>query len=127
MLVLVQGWVFTFKTTQFFLHFIMDYVIMITVILSFRNRGTEDIFDGVDTRAARRVCPHSLWRVARRKLDQINRVRDVRELIIPPGNRLERLRKDREGEYSIRINDQYRICFRWENEDAKEIEIVDYH
>ncbi|MFC2174107.1 type II toxin-antitoxin system RelE/ParE family toxin, partial [Acidobacteriota bacterium] len=61
------------------------------------------------------------------KLDQLNRVRDLQELAVPPGNRLESLRGDRQGQYSIRINDQYRICFRWEAGDAFEVEITDYH
>ena len=65
--------------------------------------------------------------MARRKLDQINRVSDIRELAVPPGNRLERLRGSRSGQYSIRINDQYRICFRWEAGYADEVEIADYH
>jgi proteic killer suppression protein len=60
-------------------------------------------------------------------LDQLNRVRELRELVIPPGNRLERLRGDRQGQHSIRINDQFRVCFRWEAEDAYEVEIADYH
>jgi proteic killer suppression protein len=60
-------------------------------------------------------------------LDQINRVRALQDLAIPPGNRLERLRGDRAGQYSIRINQQYRICFRWETEHAYEVEIADYH
>ncbi|HKO29749.1 MAG TPA: type II toxin-antitoxin system RelE/ParE family toxin [Nitrospiraceae bacterium] len=76
---------------------------------------------------ARRVCPRTLWQVVRRKLDQINRVRDLRELAVPRGNRLERLHGDRGGQHSIRINDQYRICFRWEAGDAYEVEISDYH
>ncbi|MEK6285954.1 MAG: type II toxin-antitoxin system RelE/ParE family toxin [Acidobacteriota bacterium] len=76
---------------------------------------------------ARRTCPKSLWAAARRKLDQLNRVRDILELAIPPGNRLERLRRDRAGQHSIRINDQYRICFRWEKGYADEVEIADYH
>ncbi|MBT4500676.1 MAG: plasmid maintenance system killer protein [Gemmatimonadetes bacterium] len=97
------------------------------MINSFRNRGTEDLFDGRDTRAAQRICPRILWPIARRKLDQINRVRDLRDLTIPPGNRLERLRGDRAGQHSIRINNQYRICFRWETANAHEVEIVDYH
>jgi proteic killer suppression protein len=65
--------------------------------------------------------------VARRKLDQLNRVRDLQELAAPPGNRLERLRGDRQGQYSIRINDQYRVCFYWRSGDADEVEIADYH
>ncbi len=97
------------------------------MIRSFKNRGTEAVFDGTDTSAARRVCPRRLWGVARRKLDQINRVREVNELAVPPGNRLERLRGERRGQYSIRINEQYRICFWWEGEDATEVEITDYH
>lgn len=68
-----------------------------------------------------------LWSVARRKLTQLNRVRDLRELSVPPGNRLERLRGDRVEQHSIRINDQYRICFRWENGYADDVEVTDYH
>jgi len=98
-----------------------------SVIRTFRGQGTEDVFDGLDTSAARKVCPRTLWQIARRKLDQINRVRDVRELAMPPGNRLERLRRDRTGQHSIRINDQYRICFEWEDGHAHEVEITDYH
>jgi len=97
------------------------------VIRSFADRGTEEIFDGVDSEMARKTCPRSLWKVARRKLDQINRVKDLVELAVPPGNRLERLRADRSGQHSIRINDQYRVCFRWEAGDAYEVEIADYH
>ena len=97
------------------------------MIRSFRDRGTEDVFDGADTRAARRTCPRTLWTVARRKLDQINRVQELRELAVPPGNRLESLRGERRGQHSIRINDQYRICFRWEAGHADEVEITDYH
>ena len=97
------------------------------MIRSFRDLGTEAIFDGLDSPAARRVCPRQLWAVAQRKLDQINRVRSVSELALPPGNRLGRLRGERQGQFSIRINDQYRICFRWEGEYATEVEITDYH
>jgi len=97
------------------------------VLRSFRDRGTEDVFDGSATGVARRTCPRALWPTARRKLDQINRVRDVRELAVPPGNHLERLRGARSGQYSIRINDQYRICFHWERGYADEVEITDYH
>ena len=91
------------------------------------GQGSEDIFDGIDNPIARRVCPRILWQVARRKLDQINRVRDLSELAVPRGYRLERLRGDRDGQHSIRINDQYRICFRWEAGNAYEAEIADYH
>lgn len=76
---------------------------------------------------ARRVCQRSVWSIAQRKLDQIHRVEALHDLGIPPGNRLERLSGERKGQYSIRINDQYRICFRWEGNDAYEVEITDYH
>ncbi len=97
------------------------------MINSFADGATEDLFLGVDSRRARRSCPQALWPVVRRKLDQLNRVKDLPELRIPPGNRLERLRGDREGQHSIRINEQYRICFRWEESDAYEVEVTDYH
>jgi len=97
------------------------------VIRSFRDRGTEDVFDGATSAAAERTCPKAIWAVARRKLDQVNRVREVRELSVPPGNRLEPLRGVRAGQHSIRINTQYRVCFRWEAGDAYEVEITDYH
>ena len=97
------------------------------MIRSFADRATEDIFDGRETRQARRRLPVSIWPVARRKLTQINRVGDLRELSIPPGNRLERLAGDREGQHSIRINSQYRICFSWEAGYADDVEITDYH
>src|SRR3990172_7127370 len=106
---------------------ITNAIIMYFVIASFGNRGTQDIFDGADTPAARRTCPRVLWPVAKRKLDQINRVREMRELAAPPGNHLERLRGNRRGEHSIRINERYRICFRWESDHANEVEITDYH
>lgn len=69
----------------------------------------------------------ALWPVARRKLTQLNRVRDRAELRVPPGNRLERLRGDRAGQHGIRINDQYRVCFRWEEGHADQVEVTDYH
>ena len=97
------------------------------MIRSFADRGTEDIFNGADTRVARATCPKQLWPIARRKLDQLNRVAALRELSVPPGNRLERLRRDRVGQHSIRINEQFRVCFRWNKEYADEVEITDYH
>ena len=97
------------------------------MIQSFRSQGTEDVFDGRNSQAARRCCPRVLWETAQRKLDQVNRVREVDELAIPPGNRLERLRGERKDQYSIRINQQFRICFKWEDDHAYEVEIVDYH
>lgn len=97
------------------------------MIGSFADGATEDLFNGVDSRAARRRLPVALWPVARRKLTQLNRVEAVRELAFPPGNRLERLRGDRAGSYSIRINEQYRVCFRWEEDHADDVEVTDYH
>jgi proteic killer suppression protein len=97
------------------------------VIRTFRDRGTEAVFDGSDARGARAVCPRELRAAARRKLDQLNRVQTLADLAIPPGNRLERLRGSRSGQHSIRVNDQYRVCFRWEAGGAYEVEITDYH
>jgi len=74
------------------------------MIRTLKSAGTEDIFDGIASQAARRCCPQSIWPAARRKLDQINRVRDINELKVPPFNRLEHLKGDRENQYSIRIN-----------------------
>lgn len=74
-----------------------------------------------------RLASKLLWPIARRKLDQLNRVRRVADLAIPPGNRLDRLKRERAGQHSVRINDQYRVCFRWENGYATEVEITDYH
>jgi toxin HigB-1 len=100
---------------------------MAAVIRTFADEGTEDVFDGVSSRAARSVCPVELWAVARRKLTQINRVNELAELAAPPGNRLERLKGNRAGQHSIRINERYRICFRWKEGYADEVEITDYH
>ena len=97
------------------------------MIVSFRNRGTEDIFHQVDSRAARNVCPASVWLTAQRKLDQLDEAQSVRELKQPYGNRLELLKKDRAGQFAIRINDQYRVCFWWTDAGAEDVEITDYH
>lgn len=96
------------------------------MIRSFATRGTRDIFEGLDT-IARRACPESIWTVARRKLDQLNQATDLSDLRAPPGNRLEKLRGDRRGQHSVRINDQFRVCFRWSREGPGAVEIVDYH
>ena len=89
--------------------------------------GTEDIFNGINSRAARKTCPENLWKLAARKLDQLDSISTLQELRIPPGNRLEALSGDRKGQYSIRINDQYRICFLWADQSSDQVEIVDYH
>ena len=97
------------------------------MIASFRDEGTEDVFDGRDTKKARKACPQNLWRVAHRKLDQIDQAIYLDDLRIPPANRLEALKGDREGQHSIRINDRYRVCFAWTEGGAEEVQIVDYH
>jgi proteic killer suppression protein len=97
------------------------------MIQSFKDLGTRDIYLGVDTRAARRTCPSWLWATAFRKLEALDRARRVDHLREPPGNRLERLKGDRRGAYSIRINDQYRVCFRWSGVGPEDVGIVDYH
>jgi len=97
------------------------------VIRTFKDRGTEDIFNGQNTKEARRRCPRALWAVAARKLDQLDSVLELDELRIPPGNRLEHLSGDRTGQVSIRINEQYRVCFEWTDSGPDKIEIVDYH
>jgi proteic killer suppression protein len=97
------------------------------MIQSFKNAGTEDVFNGKNTPAARRTCPENAWRIAARKLDQLDSVTSLPELRIPPGNRLEALSGERSGQYSVRINDQYRICFIWMEHSPDQVEIVDYH
>lgn len=97
------------------------------MIQSFANVGTEDIFNGQDTRRARRICPLSLWSIAARKLDQLDSADELRDLRNPPGNRLERLKGDRSAQYSLRINSQYRVCFHWTDAGPEDVEIVDYH
>lgn len=97
------------------------------MIRSFQNQGTEDIFDGVNSQLARKTCPRALWHIAARKLEQLDSVESLEELSVPPGNRLEALKGGRKGQYSIRINDQYRICFVWQETGPDNVEIVDYH
>jgi proteic killer suppression protein len=97
------------------------------VIISFQNKGTEDVFNGRNTKKARNVCPQDVWRIAIRKLDQLDSVESLEELRIPPANRLELLHGNRLGQFSIRINDQYRICFNWTDQGPSNVEIVDYH
>ena len=96
-------------------------------IVSFADDGTEDIFEGDNSRKARRACPGSIWNVARRKLDQLNAAVRLSDLRFPPNNQLELLKGDRAGQYSIRINQQYRVCFGWTDNGPADVEIVDYH
>ena len=92
------------------------------MIRSFRCKDTEALFDDVDVRRFR-----AFERVARGKLLYLHRARNIQDLRVPPGNRLEALKGDRKGQRSIRINEQWRICFVWRRGDAYDVEIVDYH
>ena len=92
------------------------------MIRSFRDRETEDLFH---REASRRWA--NIARVALRRLRLLHRARVITDLRLPPGNQLEALKGDRAGQYSVRVNDQYRICFRWENGDAHDVELTDYH
>ena len=92
------------------------------MIRSFRCRDTERLFQRESVRRFK-----AIERVARRKLDQLHFAARVSDLAAPPGNRLERLRGEREGQHSIRINDQWRVCFVWSEGNAHQVEIVDYH
>lgn len=93
------------------------------MIRNFKDKETQKIFE----RQRSRKLPSDIQQVALRKLRMLNRSQTLQELRIPPANRLERLSGDRDGQYSIRINDQWRICFDWQDGDAMNVEIVDYH
>jgi proteic killer suppression protein len=97
------------------------------MIVTFKDRASEDIYNGVNSKAARKACPQNLWRIASRKMDQLDSVKTLEELKVPPGNRLESLSGDRKGEHSIRINEQYRICFIWGESGPYNVEVTDYH
>ena len=97
------------------------------MILGFKTQGTEDIFNGKNTPIARRTLPSHLWKQAQRRLEVLNAAVALDDLRIPPGNRLEALHGNREGQYSIRINDRYRICFLWTTQGPDDVEIIDYH
>jgi len=93
------------------------------VIRSFKSKETEKIFH----RQRSRQLPGDIQQIALRKLRMLNRAVSLQDLRVPPANRLEKLKGDRVAQYSIRINDQWRICFEWKDGDAYEVEIVDYH
>jgi proteic killer suppression protein len=96
------------------------------VIQSFADETTAELFRERNTRSARRI-PRDIWRVAQRKLKAIDVAARIDDLRIPAGNRLEALRGDQVGRHSIRINDQYRVTFRWEQGHAYEVRVEDYH
>ncbi len=97
------------------------------MIASFRDRATEDLFHGIESKAARTTLPAALHRVAVRKLDFLNAAHDLSDLRVPPGNRLEALKAEWKGFHSIRINDQFRVVFRFRDGNAHEVMIIDYH
>lgn len=92
------------------------------MIKSFRDADTETLFRGTRVRKLQ-----AIERVARRKLEMLNAAKNLHDLTQPPANRLEALRGDRRGQYAIRVNDRYRVCFVWKDGDAYDVEIVDYH
>ncbi|MBR1798165.1 MAG: type II toxin-antitoxin system RelE/ParE family toxin [Clostridiales bacterium] len=93
------------------------------MIKSFADKETEKIYNQVFSKK----LPQGVQRIALRKLIMINNATCLDDIKVPPGNRLEALTGDRKGQYSIRINNQYRICFKFDGNDFKEVEIVDYH
>ena len=97
------------------------------MIRTFASQGTEDLFYGRSTKRARKTIPQSLWRQARKKLDAVDSAEVLADLKIPPGNNLEALKGERRGQHSIRVNDQYRVCFRWTEAGPEDVEVVDYH
>ena len=96
-------------------------------IRNFKNKGTEDINYGRATKEASRTLPRELHRKAQIKLARLGAVTSMQDLQEIRGNRFEKFRGNRRGQYSIRINEQYRICFRWEAPNAEDVEITDYH
>ena len=93
------------------------------MIRSFASRDTERLFQ----RERAKKIPANIQRVALRKLRMLHRASDLNDLRVPPANRLEALKGNRKGKHSIRVNDQFRVCFKWKNGDAFDVEIVDYH
>ena len=96
------------------------------MIASFADATTQDIFDGTNSKTARKI-PKVLWPVIARKLDMINTAHELKDLGSPPGNRLEALKGEWAGFHSIRVNDQYRIVFRWSACQAHDVQVTDYH
>lgn len=90
------------------------------------DKTTQDIYDGINSRQARKL-PVELHDKVRRLLDQINAASKLEMLRIPPSNRLEKLKGDRAGFWNLRINDQWRIVFRWQGQDARDVQVIDYH
>jgi proteic killer suppression protein len=93
------------------------------VIKSFKDSLTQALYQGESPKG----FPADLVKTARRKLGYLDAAADLNDLRSPPGNRLEALRRDRDGQHSIRVNDQFRVCFTWADEGPKDVEIIDYH
>jgi proteic killer suppression protein len=96
------------------------------LIISFGNKSTADLFNGIESREARKI-PSQITKIALKKLDMLNAAEQLDELKIPPGNRLEALKGNLKGYYSIRINNQWRIVFQWHNGKVSQVQIIDYH
>ncbi|MCB9474197.1 MAG: type II toxin-antitoxin system RelE/ParE family toxin [Candidatus Delongbacteria bacterium] len=97
------------------------------MIQDFHDQGTADIFDGKLSKAARKSCPVDMFPKAQSKLEYLDSAVSLEDLRVPPGNRLESLSGDRAGQFSIRINQKYRICFYWTPNGPSHVEIIDYH
>ncbi len=97
------------------------------MIIDFADQGTEDVYNGINSRLARKTLPVELRRIALRKFYFLENAANLKDLKMPPGNNLEPLHRDRRGQHSIRINDRYRICFLWTERGPKRVEIADYH
>jgi len=96
------------------------------MIRTLADDTTRDIWNGVNSKAARRI-PRALWPIVHRKLDQVDAVRKLEDMKVPPGNRLHALMDDLAGYHAIRVNDQYRIIFRFDGHDAYDVRCTDYH
>lgn len=97
------------------------------MIQNFKDKETEDIYNGTRSKKTLKRLPVNLWNIVYRKFYALDHAISLSDLHSPPNNRLEMLKGQRNGQFSIRINDQYRLCFNWSNEGPKDVEIVDYH
>ena len=97
------------------------------MIQTFRDDASDDFFNGRNTKRARKACPESLWKVQVRRMDALDSAERLDDLRIPPGNRLEQLSGKRAGQHSIRMNEQYRVCFTWGEGGPENVEVTDYH
>ena len=96
------------------------------MIAGFGDKATEDIYQGLNTKEARKI-PQPIWKIIRRKLDMINAARELKDLAAPPGNRLEALKGNLKGFMSVRVNDQYRVVFEFYQGEARKVQVKDYH